>query len=151
MQFKLLRFVEERTLLRVGGVKPLPIDVRLIAASNQDLKELVKAHSSREYLDDRLNVVMIPLPPLRARPDDIPLLIRCFLEKYSRAFGKEVKGVSSEVLDILSRYPFPGNVRELENIVERAVALPMNLKFRLAIFLPTSGSFPCGASRLRPD
>jgi two-component system response regulator AtoC len=66
---------------------------------------------------------MIPLPPLRARPDDIPLLIRCFLEKYSRAFGKEVKGVSSEVLDILSRYPFPGNVRELENIIERAVAL----------------------------
>ena len=123
MQVKLLRFVEERTLLRVGGVKPLPIDVRLIAASNQDLKEMVKAHSFREDLYYRLNVVMIPLPPLRARPDDIPLLIRCFLEKYSRAFGKEVKGVSSEVLDILSRYPFPGNVRELENIVERAVAL----------------------------
>jgi len=123
MQVKLLRFVEERTLLRVGGVKPLPIDVRLIAASNQDLKELVKAHTFREDLYYRLNVVMIPLPPLRARPDDIPLLIRNFLEKYSRAFGKEVKGVSSEVLDILSRYPFPGNVRELENIIERAVAL----------------------------
>jgi DNA-binding NtrC family response regulator len=123
MQVKLLRFVEERTLLRVGGVKPLPIDVRLIAASNQDLKEMVKAHTFREDLYYRLNVVMIPLPPLRARPDDIPLLIRCFLEKYSRAFGKEVKGVSSEVLEILSRYPFPGNVRELENIIERAVAL----------------------------
>lgn len=123
MQVKLLRFVEERTLLRVGGVKPLPIDVRLIAASNQDLKEMVKAHTFREDLFYRLNVVMIPLPPLRARPDDIPLLIRCFLEKYSRAFGKEVKGVSSEVLEILSRYPFPGNVRELENIIERAVAL----------------------------
>ena len=123
MQVKLLRFVEERTLLRVGGIKPLPIDVRLIAASNQDLKEMVKAHAFREDLYYRLNVVMIPLPPLRARPDDIPLLIRCFLEKYSRAFGKEVKSVSSEVLDILSRYPFPGNVRELENIIERAVAL----------------------------
>ena len=123
MQVKLLRFVEERTLLRVGGVKPLPVDVRLVAASNQDLKEMVKAHTFREDLYYRLNVVMIPLPPLRARPDDIPLLIRCFLEKYSRAFGKEVKGVSSEVLDILSRYPFPGNVRELENIIERAVAL----------------------------
>ncbi len=123
MQVKLLRFVEERTLLRVGGVKPLPIDVRLIAASNQDLKEMVKAHTFREDLYYRLNVVMIPLPPLRARPDDILLLIRCFLEKYSRAFGKEVKGVSSEVLEILSRYPFPGNVRELENIIERAVAL----------------------------
>ena len=123
MQVKLLRFVEERTLLRVGGVKPLPVDVRLVAASNQDLKELVKAHAFREDLYYRLNVVMIPLPPLRARPDDIPLLIRRFLEKYSRAFGKEVNGVSSDVLDILSRYPFPGNVRELENIIERAVAL----------------------------
>jgi len=123
MQVKLLRFVEERTLLRVGGVTPLPIDVRLIAASNQDLKEMVKAHTFREDLYYRLNVVMIPLPPLRARPDDIPLLIRCFLEKYRRAFGKEVKGVSSEVLDILSGYPFPGNVRELENIIERSVAL----------------------------
>jgi two-component system response regulator AtoC len=68
-------------------------------------------------------VVLITLPPLRARQDDIPLLIRPFLQKYSRAFGKEVNGVSSEVLDILSRYPFPGNVRELENIIERAVAL----------------------------
>jgi len=123
MQVKLLRFVEERTLLRVGGIRPLPIDVRLVAASNQDLKEMVKAHTFREDLYYRLNVVMIPLPPLRARPDDIPLLIRSFLAKYSRAFGKEVKGVSSEVLDILSRYPFPGNVRELENIIERAVAL----------------------------
>jgi DNA-binding NtrC family response regulator len=123
MQVKLLRFVEERTLLRVGGIRPLPIDVRLVAASNQDLKEMVKAHTFREDLYYRLNVVMIPLPPLRARPDDIPLLIRSFLAKYSRAFGKEVKGVSSEVLDILCRYPFPGNVRELENIIERAVAL----------------------------
>lgn len=123
MQVKLLRFVEERTLLRVGGVKPLAIDVRLIAASNQDLKEMVKSRVFREDLYYRLNVVLISLPPLRTRPDDIPLLIRHFLEKYSRAFGKEARGVSSDVLDILSRYPFPGNVRELENIIERAVAL----------------------------
>jgi two-component system response regulator AtoC len=123
MQVKLLRFVEERTLLRVGGVKPSPVDVRLIAASNQDIKELVKIHAFREDLYYRLNVVLITLPPLRARQDDIPLLIRGFLHKYSRAFSKEVKGVSSEVLDILFRYPFPGNVRELENIIERAVAL----------------------------
>ncbi len=128
MQVKLLRFVEERKLLRVGGVKQLPIDVRLIAASNQDLKEMVKAHAFREDLFYRLNVVLIQLPPLRARPDDIPLLIRHFLEKYSRAFGKKMKGVSSEVLEILSRYPFPGNVRELENIIERAVALSDELE-----------------------
>ncbi len=123
MQVKLLRFVEERIVLRVGGVRPLPVDVRLIAASNQDLKEMVKNHAFRKDLYYRLNVVLITLPPLRARPDDIPLLIRHFLHKYSRAFGKEVKSVSTEVLDILSQYPFPGNVRELENIIERAVAL----------------------------
>jgi two-component system response regulator AtoC len=123
MQVKLLRFVEERTLLRVGGVKPLSVDMRLIAASNQDLREMVKTQAFREDLYYRLNVVLIPLPPLRARKDDIPSLIRHFLHKYSRAFGKEVESVSSEVLDTLSQYPFPGNVRELENIIERAVAL----------------------------
>ncbi|MDR3632134.1 MAG: sigma-54 dependent transcriptional regulator [Desulfocapsaceae bacterium] len=123
MQVKLLRFVEERFLLRVGGIRQIPVDVRLIAASNQDLKGLVKAGSFREDLFYRLNVVLINLPPLRTRPEDIPLLIRHFLTKYSRAFGKEVKHVSTEVLDILTHYPFPGNVRELENIIERAVAL----------------------------
>jgi two-component system response regulator AtoC len=123
MQVKLLRFVEERVLLRVGGVKPLPVDVRLIAASNQDLLEMVKKHAFREDLFYRLNVVAVTLPPLRTRRDDIPLLVRHFLDKYSRAFGKEAKGISPEVMQILSMYPFPGNVRELENIVERAVAL----------------------------
>jgi transcriptional regulator with PAS, ATPase and Fis domain len=123
MQVKMLRFVEERTLLRVGGIKPLPVDVRLIAASNQDLKALAAAGSFRDDLYYRLNVVRIMVPPLRGRKDDIPLLIRHFLKKYSRAFGKKVNAVSPDVFDILSQYPFPGNVRELENIVERAVAL----------------------------
>ena len=123
MQVKLLRFVEERVLLRVGGVKPLPVDVRLLAASNQDLADMVKRRTFREDLFYRLNVVAITLPPLRARREDIPLLVRHFLCKYSRAFAKEVKGVSPQVIQILSTYPFPGNVRELENIVERAVAL----------------------------
>jgi len=123
MQVKLLRFVEERSFLRVGGVQPISVDLRLIAASNRDLKELVAAAAFREDLYYRLNVVMIPLPPLRSRSDDIPLLIRHFIDKYSKTFGKEIEGVSSEVLEILSRYPFPGNVRELENIIERAVAL----------------------------
>jgi len=123
MQVKLLRFVEERVLLRVGGVKPIPVDVRLIAASNQELKEMVKKKKFREDLFYRLNVVAITLPPLRTRRDDIPLLVRHFLAKYVRAFNKEISGVSSDVMQILSRYPFPGNVRELENIVERAVAL----------------------------
>jgi len=123
MQVKLLRFVEERTLLRVGSIKPVPVDVRLVGASNRNFKELVDSGTFREDLYYRLNVVLLTLPPLRTRQDDIPLLIRHFLNKYSRAFGKEVKSVSAEVLEILSRYPFPGNVRELENIIERAVAL----------------------------
>jgi two-component system response regulator AtoC len=123
MQVKLLRFVQERALLRVGGVNPLPVDVRLLAASNQDFKEMVKAGTFREDLYYRLNVILITLPPLRSRPDDIPLLVRHFLKKYSKALGKEVKSISSEVLEILGQYPFPGNVRELENIIERAVAL----------------------------
>ena len=123
MQVKLLRFVEERTLFRVGGSKPLPVNVRLIAASNRDLKEMVKHQSFREDLYYRLNVVLISLPPLRARKDDIPLLTHHFLQKYSRAFCKEVNDISPEVLEVLSQYPFPGNVRELENIIERAVAL----------------------------
>jgi two-component system response regulator AtoC len=123
MQVKLLRFVEDRTLIRVGGVTAHPVDIRLIAASNQDLKALVKNQLFREDLYYRLNVVTITLPPLRNRPDDIPLLVNNFLSKYSRAFGKDISGISSEALQILTQYPFPGNVRELENIIERAVAL----------------------------
>jgi len=123
MQVKLLRFVEERSLLRVGGIKPLAVDVRLVAASNRDLKEMTRLATFREDLYYRLNVVLIPLAPLRARQDDIPRLIHHFLHKYSRLFAKEVTGVSAAVMDILRRYPFPGNIRELENIIERAVAL----------------------------
>jgi DNA-binding NtrC family response regulator len=123
MQVKLLRFVQERAFLRVGGVKPLPLDVRLLAASNRDFKEMVKAGTFREDLYYRLNVILITLPPLRSRPDDVPLLVRHFLNKCSHALGKEVQSMSSEALAILKHYPFPGNVRELENIIERAVAL----------------------------
>jgi two-component system, NtrC family, response regulator AtoC len=123
MQIKLLRFVQERSLLRVGGIKPLPVDVRLLAASNKDFKEMVKAGTFREDLFYRLNVILITLPPLRSRPDDIPLLVRHFLNKYNHAIGKEVQSMSAEALAILQQYPFPGNVRELENIIERTVAL----------------------------
>ncbi len=123
MQVKLLRFVQERTLIRVGGVKPIPVDVRIIAASNQDLKEAVEKKKFRQDLYYRLNVVVIPLPSLRNRSGDIPLLTQHFLGKYNRVFGKNIHGMDPEAMDILMHYPFPGNVRELENIVERAVAL----------------------------
>lgn len=123
IQAKLLRFVQGRSLLRVGGIKPLAVDVRLIAASNRELKEWVEAGDFREDLYHCLNIVTIPLPPLRARSDDIPLLVRHFVAKYSKAFGKTTEGVCPEVLEILVHYSFPGNVSELENIIERAVAL----------------------------
>ena len=123
MQVKLLRFVQERTVLRVGGIKPIPVDVRLIAASNQDLKALVREKKFREDLYFRLHVVLISLPPLRARKEDIPILINHFLTHYRALFGKNISGLDQEAMEILLRYPFPGNVRELENIIERTVAL----------------------------
>jgi DNA-binding NtrC family response regulator len=123
MQIKLLRFLQERTLIRVGGTKQIPLDVRIIAAGNQDLKKAVEKNQLREDLFYRLNVVQITLPPLRDRKEDIPLLIHHFLKKYNLQFGKSVTRIDPEAEEILSQYPFPGNVRELENIVERAVAL----------------------------
>jgi two-component system response regulator AtoC len=123
MQVKLLRFLQERTLIRVGGTKQIPLDVRIIAAGNEDLKNSVKKNQFREDLYYRLNVVLIELPPLRARKEDIPLLINHFLKKYSQQFGKSVFSVEPAVEKILNQYPFPGNIRELENIIERAVAL----------------------------
>jgi len=132
MQVKLLRFVEERTLMRVGGVRSVPVDLRLIAASNRDLKEMVREQTFREDLYYRLNVVVITLPPLRDRLDDLPLLTGHFLTKYGSAFGKKIKGISAEVLQVLRQYPFPGNVRELENIIERAAALTDDAEIGLA-------------------
>jgi len=123
MQIKLLRFVQERNLTRVGGVKPFPVDVRLIAAGNQDLLREVGQNNFREDLYYRLKVVSITLPPLRDRKEDIPLLIHHFLERYNRMFHKHVVTVDKDAVSILMRYPFPGNVRELENIIERSVAL----------------------------
>ena len=131
MQVKLLRFIQERSFLRVGGTKPVEVDVRIIAASNQSLSEAVKEKKFREDLYYRLNVVLISIPPLRQRLDDIPVLLRRFLSRYSHAFGKETTGVEPDALEVLQNYPYPGNVRELENIVERAVALAEEHTIRL--------------------
>jgi len=123
MQVKLLRFIQERTLLRVGGVKPIQVDARIIAASNQDLAEAVTNKTFREDLFYRLNVVRITLPPLRDKKEDIPLLVRHFLARYTQAFSKKIMGLAPNTMEVLLNYPFPGNVRELENLIERAVAL----------------------------
>ena len=123
MQTKLLRFIQERNLIRVGGVKSYPVDIRLIAAGNYDLQHEVEQKKFREDLYYRLKVVSITLPPLRDRKEDIPLLAQHFLERYNRMFNKQVVTVDEEAMAILMQYPFPGNVRELENIIERGVAL----------------------------
>ncbi|GAH56844.1 unnamed protein product, partial [marine sediment metagenome] len=123
LQVKLLRVIQEKTFRRVGGSGDIKVDVRFISATNQDLKQKVKDGSFREDLYYRLDVVPVNIPPLRKRRDDIPVLTRYFIEKYSREFGKEVKKISSYAMELLMKYKFPGNVRELENIIERSVAL----------------------------
>jgi len=123
MQVKLLHVIQERQILRVGGTQPIDLDIRIVAATNKDLQHELEAGTFREDLFYRLNVISIVLPSLAERREDIPLLVRYFLEKYSLAFHKQVSGVQPQALHILTSYHYPGNVRELENIIERAVAL----------------------------
>ncbi len=123
MQIKMLRVIQERSLLRIGGVTPTPIDVRIIAATNQDIEKMVAAGSFRQDLFYRLKVVMIELPPLRNRQEDIPLLVEHFVTLIATQFGKPIPRIDSSFLNALLSYSFPGNIRELQNIVERAVAL----------------------------
>jgi two-component system response regulator PilR (NtrC family) len=123
LQVKLLRVVQEKTFRRIGGTDDIHIEVRFISATNRNLVDNVKSGSFREDLFYRLNVIPIHLPPLRERRADIPVLTRHFIEKYAQEFGKGVKTISSYALELLLKYPFPGNIRELENIIERSIAL----------------------------
>jgi two-component system NtrC family response regulator len=123
MQVKLLRALQEREFERVGGNQTLKTDVRVIAATNRDLEAAMKAGSFREDLYYRLNVVSVVIPPLRERKEDIPALLAFFIKKYGEENRKAVSGISAEARDLLMRYSYPGNVRELENIMERAVVL----------------------------
>jgi two-component system response regulator PilR (NtrC family) len=123
LQVKLLRLIQEKTLRRVGGNHDQRIDVRIVAATNRDLRAEAEAGRFREDLYYRLNVIQIGLPALRERMEDIPLLVQHFLEKYRRELGKDVQGLTTAAMEKVLAYPFPGNVRELENLIERAVAL----------------------------
>jgi len=125
-QVKLLRVLQEKTVRSVGGAKEESIDVRIIAATNQDLRQLIDEGQFREDLYYRVNVIPIDLPPLRRRREDIPLLVDFFIKKYSEQMGVEEKRVSVEAMRILEDYAWPGNVRELENVVERALALSID-------------------------
>jgi transcriptional regulator with GAF, ATPase, and Fis domain len=123
IQAKLLRVLQTREFERVGGTRPIKVDVRTIAATNRDLKAAIKAGQFREDLYYRLNVVSIPMPPLRERREDIPLLASFFVSKYSKECKRRVTGISAEARRLLSAYDWPGNVRQLENAIERAVVL----------------------------
>ncbi|WP_415718943.1 sigma-54-dependent transcriptional regulator [Maridesulfovibrio sp.] len=123
MQVKLLRVIQERHIMRVGGTKPVSLDIRIIAATNRDLHKAMETGEFREDLFYRLNVVRIYLPPLTERRDDIPLLSNYFLKTFNARFGKSVSGISPQAMEVLTNYNYPGNVRELENIIQRAVAL----------------------------
>ena len=122
-QKSLLRFLQEGEIVRVGGVEPVKVDVRLIAATNRDLEEEVKNGNFREDLFYRLNVVPIKLPPLRERKDDIPVLVQHFLKESTENHGLEPKELNEEAIDLLKRYDWPGNVRQLQNTIERAALL----------------------------
>lgn len=123
MQVKLLRVIQEKEILRVGGTEPVKVNVRFIAATNRDIQDAIKDGHFRQDLYFRLNVVSLHIPPLSERRDDIPLLSYYFLKKYATLMKKNVTEISQDVMAILMNYDFPGNVRELENIIERGVAL----------------------------
>jgi two-component system NtrC family response regulator len=123
VQVKLLRVLQEKEFERIGGNETIKTDVRLVAATNRDLEKAMKDGSFREDLYYRLNVVTVAIPPLRDRKEDIPALMEHFIKKYSMENKKKITGVTAEARDLLMRYSYPGNVRELENIIERAVVL----------------------------
>jgi two-component system NtrC family response regulator len=123
LQVKLLRVLQEREIERLGSHSPIPVDIRLIAATNQDLARAVHERRFREDLYYRLNVFPVVLPPLRERREDIPLVVEFLLKKFATRLGKPLGTVSREAMDALLKYDYPGNVRELENILERATIL----------------------------
>jgi two-component system response regulator PilR (NtrC family) len=120
---KLLRVLQERRFRRVGGLEEITADIRVVAATNQDLARAITEGRFREDLYYRINVIPIALPPLRNRREDIGLLADHFLAKYNEQMGKEIAGVSRESMELLVQHDWPGNIRELENVIERAVAL----------------------------
>jgi two-component system response regulator PilR (NtrC family) len=145
LQVKLLRVLQEMQVRPVGSTKAYPVDVRVIAATNRDLERAMTDGSFRQDLFYRLNVVRVLLPPLRDRRDDIPALVSHFLRRFNRRFHRDVRGIAPEALAALSAYSFPGNVRELENLVERAFAMGAKDQLTLAD-LPTLASTPATAA-----
>jgi DNA-binding NtrC family response regulator len=154
MQVRLLRVIQEKEFFRVGGTEPIQVDVRFVAATNRNIREAIESGEFRQDLYYRLNVVTLALPPLAQRRDDIPMLAHFFLKKHSQRMGKKVESISEDVMKVLTGYAFPGNIRELENVIERGVALakgnvldtchlPEDLKrMSLEVFRREGGKFP---------
>jgi DNA-binding NtrC family response regulator len=141
LQAKLLRFLEEKMLRRVGGIKDIHVDVCIIAATNRVLRALVEQGEFREGLYYRLNIFPVTLPPLRERPEDIPLLAEFFIAQYNREFHKEVTGIDKTAMAVMQAYRWPGNVRELRNLIERAMLMARGGLLTLAD-LPTELKTP---------
>jgi two-component system response regulator PilR (NtrC family) len=133
MQVKLLRVLQERVFRRVGGTDEIAADIRIITATNRDLVQMVAENKFREDLYYRINVIPLHLPPLRERGEDIPMLAEHFVTRFAAELGKPVQGLAAESLSLLVQYHWPGNIRELENAMERAVALE-----RTPVILPAS-------------
>jgi formate hydrogenlyase transcriptional activator len=133
LQPKLLRVLQEQEFERLGSNRTQRVDVRVVAATNVDLSKLVAARSFRSDLYYRLNVFPIQIPSLRERADDIPLLVRYFVQRFSRSLNKDIEYIPADVMDTLTHYPWPGNVRELENLIERTVLLSPGKELRVPL------------------
>lgn len=140
-QVKLLRVLQERKFERVGGEETIEVDVRVVAATNKNLEEEVKAGRFREDLYYRLNVVHLHVPPLRERKDDIPLLIDSFVKKFSGENGKQIKGFENRARQALYKYDWPGNIRQLQNCIESAVVMCSGNEISLEDLPPTISEF----------
>jgi len=145
LQSKLLRVLEEGNFERLGSTKTLHVNVRIIAATNRDIEHEVKDGKFRKDLFYRLNVFPIVIPPLRERPEDIPLMVWAFVREFQKRMGKEIEGVSKKSMEALQSYSWPGNVRELRNVIEHAMILIKSKT--LVIHVPRLGSSEAGAPR----
>jgi PAS domain S-box-containing protein len=148
IQTKLLRVLETRQIERLGNPRPIPVDVRIIAATNRDLEQAIREGKFRQDLYYRLNVFPITLPPLRERAEDIPLLVWAFVDEFSRTFNKDVDSIERESMDALQRHSWPGNIRELRNLIERAMIVATSRKLRIRPPVPSAQAPSPGPRRL---
>src|SRR5260370_16310248 len=150
-QIALLRVLQEREFERVGGTTVRRADVRVIAATNRDLQAAMGAGTFRDDLFYRLNVFPLEMPPLRERPADIPLLVAYFIERYARKMGKQIRGITTQSLELLASYPWPANIRELQNVIERSVIVCDTETFTIdATWLPRAAPPPPSPTRPPP-